>query len=302
MADDAALLRRAGVQRGLVTLDQLGALGFSSDELRNRLQRGVLEKVHPRVFRVAGHDSTWRQHLLAGCLGAGPLAGACRRSASGLWQLDGASCVRLEVVTVRWKRRCLDGCRVVESTDLRPSDIHMMERIPVTSVRRTLIDVGAVVPGDVLRGMADDAVRRRMTTYEAILERFVQVARRGRPGVAAMRALLEERLGVMLDGSNCFEQMVLELVRDAGLPPPVAQHPVTISGHRYFLDLAWPERKVVVECDGWETHGTPVALQADLERQNHLVLDGWTVLRFAWRTVKDDPSRVVAQCRAALAA
>jgi very-short-patch-repair endonuclease len=57
-----------------------------------------------------------------------------------------------------------------------------------------------------------------------------------------------------------------------------------------------------VECDGWETHGTPQALTADLERQNALVLAGWVPLRFSWRTVKDRPGLVATQITAALRA
>ena len=47
-------------------------------------------------------------------------------------------------------------------------------------------------------------------------------------------------------------------------------------------DLAWPSRRLLVELDGYNTHGTPIALQKDLRRQNNLVAAGWTVLRFTW--------------------
>lgn len=64
----------------------------------------------------------------------------------------------------------------------------------------------------------------------------------------------------------------------------------------YVADFADPDRRVVVELDGLETHATSRALQADLVRQNFLVLSGWTVLRFTW----DDVARRTAAVAATL--
>ncbi len=115
-----------------------------------------------------------------------------------------------------------------------------------------------------------------------------------------MRELLDERLSLGLTRANTFEALVVRIAMAAGVPMPVSQHPVEVAGRRFVLDLAWPVQRVCVECDGWATHGTATALQGDLERQNLLVLDGWTVLRFAWRTVADDPGLVRRQLRSVL--
>jgi len=66
------------------------------------------------------------------------------------------------------------------------------------------------------------------------------------------------------------------------------------------MDFAWLEQRVWLECDGWATHGTPSALDMDLDRQNELVLLGWRPVRFAWARLRDEPEREARQIRAAL--
>lgn len=69
-----------------------------------------------------------------------------------------------------------------------------------------------------------------------------------------------------------------------------------------MADFAAPDQRVVIELDGLATHGTARALRADLARQNFLVLQGWTVLRFTWADVLESPDLVVAAVREALRA
>ena len=85
-----------------------------------------------------------------------------------------------------------------------------------------------------------------------------------------------------------------------GLPPAV-QHPVVIRRRRYYLDLAYPERRVAVEYDGAD-HRTQERARRDLEREAALVSAGWRILRFDAYVVLFAPERIVAEVRAELAA
>ncbi len=76
-------------------------------------------------------------------------------------------------------------------------------------------------------------------------------ARRGRHGVPAFRDALDEWV---LDGKptdSVLEPAMHRLVDDHGLPP-VEFHAV-IGG--YEVDFWIIDSPVVLECDGWETHG-----------------------------------------------
>ena len=82
-----------------------------------------------------------------------------------------------------------------------------------------------------------------------------------------------------------------------GLPPAV-QHPVVIRRRRYYLDLAYPERRVAVEYDGAD-HRTQERARCDLEREAALVSAGWRVLRFDAYVVLFAPERIVRGARGA---
>ncbi|SCE74388.1 hypothetical protein GA0074695_0761 [Micromonospora viridifaciens] len=86
----------------------------------------------------------------------------------------------------------------------------------------------------------------------------------------------------------------------AGLPRPLAQHPVRLlSGLVLHPDLAWPEFWVAVEYDGhW--HADPDQLHRDRRRLNQLVTAGWLVLHVTSRRLQREFPAVVREVRAAL--
>ncbi|MFI9641608.1 hypothetical protein ACIG87_16335 [Micromonospora sp. NPDC051925] len=87
----------------------------------------------------------------------------------------------------------------------------------------------------------------------------------------------------------------------AGLPRPVAQHPVRLpSGLVLHPDLAWPEFRVAVEYDGhW--HTDPDQMHRDRRRLNQLVAAGWVVLHVTSRRLRGDFPAVLREVRDVLA-
>lgn len=52
--------------------------------------------------------------------------------------------------------------------------------------------------------------------------------------------------------------------------------------------------------DGWAWHHDVERFQRDRQRQNAVVLAGWTVLRFTWRDLTQRPAEVISQIQAAV--
>lgn len=98
-----------------------------------------------------------------------------------------------------------------------------------------------------------------------------------------------------------MESVLRWLVHEAGLRAPELQFEVR-DGQGHFLaraDLAWPDRKVIVEFDG-DLHRQRDVFVKDTRRQNRLVAAGWTVLRFTSADVLGRPDEVVAEIRRAV--
>ena len=70
---------------------------------------------------------------------------------------------------------------------------------------------------------------------------------------------------------------------------------------RYYLDLYWPEHRLVVEIDGIH-HTWAENVVGDALRQNALVLDGDTVLRVPLLGLRLEPDAFYDQIGEAIAA
>ena len=64
----------------------------------------------------------------------------------------------------------------------------------------------------------------------------------------------------------------------------------TVEG--FEVDFHWPDARLIVETDGHEHHGTRAAFERDRARDQALMAAGWTVLRFTYRQVLEEPARV----------
>lgn len=132
-----------------------------------------------------------------------------------------------------------------------------------------------------------------MTEFE-LATRFLELARRGRPGVAKMRRCLAVRTDLVGPKATTFEQDFERIIARAGFPKPQRQYDVSIGKHSYQLDHAWPELGCWAECDSMLAHSSPEQLASDLERQNRIIAATQLVpMRFTYRDVHDRPDYVI---------
>jgi len=216
------------------------------------LRRGVIERIVPGVYRVVGASRTWRQRLMARCLSSGGVGAMV--SAAFLHRLDGSVERAPEVLVERSSRGRVRHGHVHSTDRLDPRDVTEVDGIPVTSVARTLCDVGAVVSDDLVERFLDDALRRGfpLRWIEETLERV------HRPGPSGTHSLLRvlsraDRTGVLPDSwkERCLERML----DHEELRPLVRQHEIRDGSGELVArtDLAIPDARVGVEfhSDAW---------------------------------------------------
>lgn len=288
------LFELAARQHGLVERTQLD---LSDGTITTWVGAKRLERVQPAVYRVAGAPVTREQTLLAACLAAGPGCAVSHRAAAHEWGLGDFPDL-VEIVTPRpqWPR--LRGVRVHRSTDLRAWHVTQRHGIPTTKPLRTLVDLGQVarwaVPDGLERGLTNRLFS--MAAADAALDEF---SRKGRTGIGIFRRVVDERALGRGIPDGLLEPRMARLLRNHDLPTPTFQHVVAPG---LWVDFAYVPQRIAIEVDGHAVHGTPTAFGADLERQNRLVLLGWTVLRFTWWQVVKQPEKVAATVLVTLAA
>ena len=185
------------------------------------------------------------------------------------------------------------------STTLDPADVTTVDGIPCTTVARTLVDLGDVVPRRAVERAVDQAELLRLFDLRAVEDALDRAGRRR--GAGLLRAVLADYEEPTITRRE-LEERFLALCRSASLPSPSVNAWITLSeGVAYQADFLWREHKLIVETDGRDVHTTRKAFEHDRERDQRLTLAGFTVVRFTWRQVTREPRRVAEALRGLLA-
>ena len=282
MSEFWSLVRR---QHGVITRDQLLALGFSVREIKTRIANGRLHPLWRGVYAV-GRPTVGREgYWLAAVFACGPHAVLSHGSAAALWGVGEHEPSSLEV-SVPWHlQRRRPGIRTYRRTHLDEADITRHRGIPVTSPIRTLIDLAPRLRPAQLERATNEAANRDLVSPDAL--RAALHERAGQRGVPRLRHVLDRRTFRLTDSK--LEQLFLALAQRAGLSVPETR--VWLNGFRvdfYFAGLG-----LVVEADGLRYHRTPAQQARDRLRDQAHTAAGLTPLRFTHEQVRYEPDYVV---------
>jgi hypothetical protein len=270
----------AGQQFGRVRWDQIIGVGTAETTLRRWVSTGYLHPVLPRVYAVGHAAPSTESDLSAAVLYAGP--GAMLSHGTAAWWL-GLLKYPPEQIHVSTPRnlRDRDGITVHGRRNLERID---HKGLPTTTVAQTVLDFAATGRPDLLRLVLANA------DYEdrldpADLERLMG------PGVAGSAALRRARrlhLPELARTRSHLEVLLLGFCQTQRLPIPLVN--VYVEG--CLVDAFWPDRRLVVQVDGWRGHRTPAQLQHDHQQDLQLRLAGYVVLRYAYRQLTEAPGLV----------
>lgn len=286
---EAELARIARAGHGVVTRAQLLNAGVTPDEIKLRVRKGGLIRVHRGVYRVGHRAPSVEATYLAAVLAAGEGALLSGRAAAHLLGLLKGSAPPPEV-TARTQRR-IEGVKTHRSRLLDARDATSVLGIPVTTVPRTLVEISSELSSDVLARACHEAGVRYGTTpgaVEAVLAR-----RPNAPGARKLRRVIHGDVHVTL---SKLEARFLELLRAEGLPLPVTNRPA--GGRR--VDCRWPEHQLTIELDGYRFHNSRHSWEQDRRREREARARGDDFRRYSYEDVTGDPTLMLAELRALL--
>ena len=171
-----------------------------------------------------------------------------------------------------------------------PFEVVRLDGIPVTLPARTAVDLATVLPYKAVRRAVREGMARKRIAVKDL------VAIRGRRG--ARHDPAHPRRRVRPTRSE-FEDVVLDLLDRGGFPRPDVNVPIIVAGRRTVPDFRWPDKRLVLEADGRQWHGSELARADDAERQARLEAAGERVLRVTWKQAITRPDQTIARVRAA---
>ena len=185
--------------------------------------------------------------------------------------------------------------RVIHRSPLVPEDVTTRIGFSLTTPERTWRDLAAVLPPPALLAVTDQLLAFWCTSDDLARQLRRRPSGRGSARARDVLPVADPR------AESPMESVLRWLLHAAGVPAPEVQFDISARGGAFIgrADMAWPERKVLVEFDG-DLHRARDVFVNDLRRQNQLIAEGWTVLRFTSADVYGRPREVVAAIRRAL--
>jgi very-short-patch-repair endonuclease len=280
-------------QWGVVSRSQLLDLGISGAAIATWRRRRRLQVVYRGVYSV-GHTALRPEgHRLAAVLACGPGAVLSHRTAAAHWGLLRTDQTRIDVTAPRG-RHGAPGIRLHRSRSLDAQDTTHHQGIPSTTVHRTLLDLAATArPSELERALAQS---ERLQLYD---HRAMQATIARNNGHKGTQVLAQATSRKPKWTQNEWEAEFLDLIRKAGLPEPETNDAFHVPDYGLCEpDFHWPRHRVIVETDGFETHGTRQAFRNDRAKDAALTAAGHSILRF---TRDDAPALALRRLRAVLA-
>jgi hypothetical protein len=302
---EAGLAVLASGQRGVFTRAQALGLGVSEGMLARRVESGLWQRLLPGVYRIASAPQSWEQASLAGCLWANGVLS--HFSAARLYGLDGISRVwrgaPIELTIVRGKVSEAPGYVVYRTRKLERNDRSVYQRIPVTSLSRTLVDLSSRLDERRLGLAIDSGLAAHPSIDAAFLGRELRRLKgRGRRVSPMLAKLLEARAPDAIHLDSALERRFAAALRRAGLPRPKEHYEVVEAGRRVAeVDFAYPRARLAIQLHGSAIHRRYEIWQRDQEQSSELAAAGWRVLYVTWAQLEMGDEEVLERVTRALA-
>lgn len=270
----------AACQNGLITTEQLLALGMGRGGLQSAIRTGRLYRVYRGVYAVGHPPLRPLEQAAAAVLACGPRAALSHGSAMTLWGFWKRWDTPLDV-TVAGDRRTR-GIRVHRCSTLLRRDVVIHEGIRVTSPARTLLDMAPRIPPKSLTRFVNDGRLRKLLTLEALAD--VAARSRNHPGAKHLMPHAESTQNATRSGGEDDFRTFCERY---SLPRPL----VNIDLYGFEIDAYFPQERLIVELDGWPYHRDRSKFESDRDQDATMLAHSIATIRITYDRLEGDPDR-----------
>ncbi len=291
--------RRTG---GVTTSGIAARVGIARNSFRRRVRRESWREPFPDCWLVPGAPLTSTARYWAAVLSTGSGSVLSHATASHLLGLHDEVRPRQVHVLRRYGLSAIDHPGLVRhrSRSLLDRDFTEVDGLPITTAARTIMDLAAAREVWRLEAMMLAARQRGLLDLDQLVDQYER-----RPGLHGAPAFRAASILLTQDGADSIlERRARRILSDAGLHPSPAPHPVDCDGRTLHADIAFPDRLVAIECDGFAYHGpdAPQAFEGDRTRWGLLQDAGWQLVWLTWKRLHGHPAAFVAEVRRKLAA
>ena len=288
---DAEIARFALRQHGMITGEQMRSAGVSRRRITSLITSGWLLRRYGGVYQLGPFPGPFGPEHAA-MLACGS-RGILSRWTAATIHVDWPRPRAVDITFTSGLAGQRPGIRPHRAGDLLPGDVVTRHGLRVTSPARTLLDLAAVAPRDVLERLIEEAQVQNVVSSPELLAMADRGA--GKRGVRRFRVLVD-LLDEPLFTRSEAERRLIALCRSKKLPLP--QTNVRRAG--WEVDAVWETQRLVVEVDGHRYHRTRAKFERDRRKDADLMLAGYRVLRLTWYRLTREGREVVGLLDAAL--
>lgn len=274
----------AAEQQGNITTAQLLALGMGEGAIRHAVRTGRLFRVFRGAYAVGRPPVKPIERAAAAVLACGPRAVLSHGSAMTLWGFWKHWDEPFEVALAVDRRPA--GLRLHRCSTLLRRDVSTHHGIGVTSPARTLLDMAPRVKPRALTRLINEARLAKLLSLEDLAD--VVDRNPSHPGAQRIRPHLDNPQNpTRSTGEDDFPAFC----RRYDLPTPQMNAVV----HGFEVDAYFPEKRLIVELDGWPYHRGRRSFESDRDRDATMLMHGIPTVRITYDRLDDDPDREAAR-------
>jgi very-short-patch-repair endonuclease len=167
-----------------------------------------------------------------------------------------------------------------------------------TGIECTLVRLAHLLDAEAFEIAFEDARRRRITSVTAVHAYLGRFARRGRPGVAALRRVLAD-IDPEHPANSTLEVKTRRLLVAHGIDV-VREFPLEWNDRTYRYDFAFPEARVILETNGRRWHDDAADYERDNEKWSVPGRHGFGIVFATWDKVTHRPQQLLHELTVAL--